>query len=439
LFPVLCGSSLHNKGVQPVLDAVVDYLPSPLDLPAAESTEPRTQKTVACPSDPQAPLAALAFKIARDPFAGHLVYLRLYSGHLRAGQTVWNATRGQRERIGHLLRMHADRREELAAAEAGDIVAVPGLKGVATGDSLCEQAHQRLLESISFPDPVVQMAVEPMTQAEQTALSEALAELAAEDPTFRVAGDADTGQTVIAGMGELHLEVLLQRIRDEHGLQVRVGRPRVSYQETIGRAVADVEGNYIRDLNGHRVFAQVVLELAPGERGSGVAFANGVSASRVPKAYIEAVKHGALDALRSGVLLGQNVTDLTVRLTDGAYHETDSSDEAFQAAAALAVREGLERAGPVLLEPVCALEVSVPHDYMGDVLGQLAARHCEITGTESVPGGGEQIRALVPLAEMFGYATELRSASQGRGTFSLEFAHYAPVDPARSKALYGRG
>jgi elongation factor G len=439
LFPVLCGSAFQKKGVQPLLDAIVDYLPSPLDVGAVHGTDPRTGKAAERAPDPDKPLAALAFKVAADPYSGHLTYLRVYSGRLASGMQVLNATRDRKERIGRLVRMYADQREDVTEVTAGDIVAALGLKGVFTGDTLCAPEHPVLLESIGFPEPVVRVAVEPRTQADLDRMMGSLQALAEEDPTFTVTTDEDSGQTVVAGMGELHLEVLLERVKREHGVQVNMGRPRVTYKETITRAVPRVEGHHIRQTGGHGQYGHVVLALTPGERGSGLRFENAIKRGVIPQQFIPAVEKGVRDATLNGPLGGYPVTDLTVRLYDGSFHPVDSSELAFRAAAVQAMREGMEQGGAVLLQPIVELEVVAPGEYLGDVLGQLAARQANITDSGPEPGGVQVIRAEVPLAEMFNYATELRSATQGRGSFSMEFSHYAAVDPAQMARALGQG
>jgi elongation factor G len=436
---VLCGSALRNKGVQPLLDAVVDYLPSPLDVGAVHGTDPRTGRSAERVPDPRAPLVALVFKVAVDPYSGHLTYLRIYSGRLATGMQILNAGRERKDRVGRLVRMYADKREEISEAQAGDIVAALGMKGVFTGDTLCAPEHAIVLESISFPEPVVRVAVEPRTQADADKLAAALRALAEEDPTFFVANDEESGQMVVAGMGELHLDVLLDRIRREHGVQVNRGRPRVTYKETLAGPVPRVEGRHIRQTGGHGQYGHVVLSLEPGEPGSGVRFENAVKGGAVPAQFVPAVEKGVRDATQNGVLGGYPVTDVLVRLYDGSSHPVDSNELAFRAAAAIAVRQGLEQGGGVLLEPVVKLEVVAPEPYLGDVLAQLAARRCDITSSEPGPGGVQVVRGQVPLSEMFDFATDLRSATQGRGLFSMEVSHYAPVEPGVAARLLGTG
>ncbi len=439
LFPVYCGAALRNKGVQPVLDAVVDYLPSPLDLPPVEGQEPKSGKAVSRPASEDEPLAALVFKLVTDPYVGRLAYVRVYSGRLASGQSVYNPGRDKRERIARLVRMYADRREDLAQIGAGDIAAVPGLKQAFTGDTLCDMKHPVTLESIVFPNPVINMTVEPVTTADEAQLQQALESLAEEDPTFRLSTDENTGQIILSGMGELHLEVLVGRLQREHRVRVRTGKPRVTYQETITRPVARVESQYLRPLGGRNHYGHVVLELAPGEGGSGLVFHNRVSEDAIPGRFAPAVEKGVRMASESGVLAGYKVSDVDVGLVDGSFHEADSSEMAYQTAAATAFRDGMRQGDATLLEPIFKLEVAAPAEYMGDVLAQLGARRCEVQGTEPRPGGIEAIRGMVPLREMFGYATDLRSATQGRGLFSMEFDHYAVVPPSMKKEILEGG
>lgn len=426
--PVFCGSSLRNKGVQPVLDAIIDYLPSPLDIPAVKGVDPRDESVelVRMASDDE-PVSALVFKIVADPYVGRLAYFRVYSGVVRQGEALLNANKGKRERIGRMVRMYADRREDITEVYAGDIGAVLGLKDSITGDTLCDPQHPILLENITFPEPVISIAVEPKTTADQDKMAEALRRLSEEDPTFRVQTDENSGQTVISGMGELHLDVLVDRMLREFRVQANVGRPRVSYRETITRPVPEVNYKYVKQTGGHGQYGHVVFSLEPGERGSGVVFENKIVGGAIPKEFIPAVSKGVLEAAESGVLAGYPVTDLKVTLIDGSFHEVDSSEMSFKMAAIFAFKEGMQRGKPVLLEPIMRVEVVMPEEYLGDVLGQLNARRGEIQGMEMRPGNAQAVMARVPMAEMFGYATELRSATQGRGVFSMEFDHYAPV------------
>ncbi len=435
--PVYCGSSLRNKGVQPLLDAVIDYLPSPLDIPPVKGIHPRTEETIERPVDDDAPLSALVFKIVTDPYVGRLAYFRVYSGKLSQGTMVYNSAKDRRERIGRLLRMYADRREEISEVYAGDIGAVLGLKGTFTGDTLCDASNLILLEDIAFPEPVISVAIEPKTAADQDKMSEALRKLAEEDPTFRVRTDEDTGQTIISGMGELHLEVLVDRMLREFRVQARVGRPQVSYREAITRPVERAEYRYVKQTGGRGQYGHVVLELEPGEPGSGIQFENGIVGGVIPREYIPGVEKGVREAAEAGVVAGYPVTDLHIRLYDGSFHEVDSSEMAFKMAASMALREGIQKGAPVLLEPIMKVEVVVPEEFLGDIIGQLNARRGEILGMEVRPGNAQAVRAMVPLAEMFGYATDLRSATQGRGVFTMEFDHYARVSENVARTIIG--
>ena len=437
--PVFCGSSLKNKGVQPVIDAVVDYLPSPLDIAAVRGTKPNDEEEVVerPPSD-EAPLAALVFKIVTDPYVGRLAYFRVYSGVLKSGSTVYNPVKGKRERIGRVLRMYADRREDVDEIYSGEIAAILGLKESFTGDTLCALNDQIVLENITFPEPVIYVAIEPKTMADQDKMAEALHKLSQEDPTFRVRVDENTGQTIIAGMGELHLDVLVDRMLREFRVQANVGTPRVSYRETITRAMNEVSYKYVKQSGGRGMYGHVVLNVEPLERGGGVVFESKVVGGSVPKEYIPAVKKGVMESAESGVLAGYPVTDIKVSLVDGSSHDVDSNEMAFKMAGAFAFREAFERGKPVLLEPIMKVEVIIPEDYLGDVLGQLNSRRAEILGMEMRLGNTQAVRARVPLAEMFGYATELRSGTQGRGVFSMEFDHYAPVSESVAKKVLNR-
>ncbi|RME86826.1 MAG: elongation factor G [Anaerolineae bacterium] len=433
--PVFCGSALRNKGVQLLLDAVVDYLPSPVDIPAVRGTSPdNPDEVIELPAQDDAPLSALVFKIVTDPYVGRLAYLRVYSGTIKQGQMVFNSTKGRRERVGRLLRMYADRREDITEVRAGDIAAILGLKNTFTGDTLCDR-KKVVLESISFPEPVISVAIEPKTTADQDKLSDALQKLAEEDPTFRVRVDENTGQTIISGMGELHLDVLVDRMMREFRVQANVGKPRVAYRESITRPVERAEYRYVKQTGGRGQYGHVVLSLEPVERGSGILFEEKIVGGVIPREYIPAVEKGVREAAESGVLAGYPVTDLKVILYDGSYHEVDSSEMAFKMAASMAFREGVQRGAPVLLEPIMKVEVVVPEEFLGDVIGQLNSRRGDILGMEMRPGNAQAIRAMVPLAEMFGYATELRSATQGRGVFSMEFDHYAPVSDSVAQEI----
>ena len=426
--PVLCGSALRNKGVQMLLDAVVDYLPSPLDVPPMEGQDPTTGEPVPCLPDPAEPTAALVFKISTDPYMGRLAYFRVYSGTVRRGEMLRNASNSERERIGRLVRMHADRREEVDEIHAGDIGAVLGLKATTTGDTLSAEARPVVLEKITFPAPVIELAVEPRTKADQDKLSLALQRLTQEDPTLQVHQDERLDQTVLAGMGELHLDVILDRLHREFGVDTKVGRPRVAYYETITRT-ARAEGRLVKQTGGHGQFAVVEIEVEPLPPGSGFVFENKVVGGAVPRQFISAVQAGIRDGMTRGVLAEHPMVDIKVSLLDGKAHEVDSSERAFQTAASMALRKAVAQADPILLEPIMRLEVVIPDEHTGDVIGDLSARTATITGIESRNGSGQSIQADVPLAVMFGYATTLRSRTQGRGTFVMEFDRYAPISP----------
>ena len=437
--PVLCGSALRNKGVQPLLDAVVDYLPSPLDVEAIEGVNPFTKKVENRVADDDKPATALVFKISTDPYVGRLAYMRLYSGHIQVGSSLLNATNGKRVRLGRLVRMHADRREDVKEVFAGDIIAVPGLKRTFTGDTLCDPKKPIVLETISFPDPVISVAIEPKTMADQDRMMDALQRLAEEDPTFRVRTDDQTGQMLISGMGELHLEVLVDRMLREFKVQANVGKPRVAYRETISQPVSGVEGRFIRQAGGRGQYGVVVLDLIPLPSGSGNQFQNRIRAGAIPPEFIPAVEAGVMEAMESGVLAGYRLVDVKAILVDGEYHEVDSSDVAFKVAGSIALQEGVQRGEPILLEPVMRVEVVTPEEFTGEVLGNLSSRRAEIGGMEPRSGGLQIIDARVPLAEMFGYATDLRSMSQGRGTFTLEFDHFAHVGKELTDIILGVG
>ncbi|MGA2489339.1 MAG: elongation factor G [Anaerolineales bacterium] len=432
--PVLCGSSLRNKGVQLVLDAVIDYLPSPLDVPVISGRDPRTDEIVKLPPQDDALLSALVFKIVTDPYVGRLAYLRVYSGTLHQGQMVTNSTKVKRERIGRLLRMYADHREDVNEVRAGDIAAVLGLKETFTGDTLCDN-RLVVLENITFPEPVINVAIEPKTNTDQARMGEALRKLSEEDPTFRVHSDENTGQTIIEGMGELHLEVIVDRMMREFHVRANVGKPRVAYRESITRPVKEVNYKYVKQTGGHGQYGHVVISLDPGERGSGIVFENNIIGGAIPREYIPAVEKGIKEAAESGVLAGYPVVDLKVRLFDGSFHEVDSSEMAFKMAATFAFKEGVQKGGPVLLEPIMKVEVVAPEEFLGEIIGGLNGRRATIRGMEIRPGNAQAVNATVPLGEMFGYATELRSATQGRGVFSMEFDHYAPIPPAVAQEI----
>ncbi|MGH9488777.1 MAG: elongation factor G [Terriglobales bacterium] len=437
LFPVLCGSSFKNKGVQPLLDAVVDYLPSPLDVPAVTGLDEQARDATR-PAGDDAPFAALVFKIMTDPFVGQLAFIRVYSGHLDTGMSVWNSTRQKRERIGRLLKMHANKREEISDVWAGDIAACVGLKTVSTGDTICDEDHPILLESIEFPVPVIDVAVEPKTKGDQEKMGLALAKLAQEDPTFRVHTDTDTGQTIISGMGELHLEILVDRMLREFGVEANVGKPQVAYRETI-RQKAEAEGKYIRQTGGRGQYGHVKITIEPAEPGAGFLFENDIVGGAIPKEFIKPVEKGIEEAMEGGVLAGYPMKDIKVSLFDGSFHEVDSSEMAFKIAGSMAFKEAARRAKPALLEPMMKVEVVVPDEqnYIGAITGDLYRRRGRIECTE--PRAGSQvIRALVPLSDMFGYATDMRSATQGRASYTMHFAHYEEVPKALSEEIMAR-
>jgi elongation factor G len=436
--PVLCGSAFKNKGVQPMLDAVVDYLPSPLDLPPTVGTKPGSpEETLERPTDDSAPFAALAFKIMTDPYVGKLTYLRVYSGSLRKGATVMNTTRDRKERIGRLLQMHANHREDKDAIFAGDIVAAVGLKQTTTGDTLSDPNHPIVLEALEFPEPVIHVAVEPKTKADQDKLGKALFALSEEDPTFRVRTDEETAQTVISGMGELHLEVLVDRMLREFNVDANVGKPQVAYRETIRKAADKVEERYVRQTGGRGQYGHVVIDVEPTGPGGGYEFIDKITGGVIPKEYIPAVDAGIQEALTSGVLAGYPTVDVRVTLTFGSYHEVDSSEMAFKIAGSMAVKKALRMADPVLLEPVMAVEVVTPEAYMGDVIGDLSSRRGRVEGMEQ-RGNSHVVRAQVPLADMFGYATDLRSRTQGRATYTMQFHAYNEVPDSIAKEIIAR-
>jgi elongation factor G len=439
--PVLCGSALRNMGVRLLLDAIVDYLPSPLDMPPVRAIDARAGGEITRPARDEAPFSALAFKVVTDPFVGRLVYFRVYSGRVRAGAQIFNSTRGKTERIGRLLLMHANRREEMDAVDTGAIVATLGLKNTFTGDTLCEATQPVLLESIRFPEPVLSIAIEPRTRADQDKMGEALRKLTEEDPTFRVNFNDETGQTVVAGMGELHLEIIVNRMLAEFGVDAKVGRPKVAYKETI-TVPARSEGRFVRQTGGHGQYGHVVIELTPMDRGYGFEFVDNIRAGTIPKQYISPVEAGIREAMETGVLAGYPMIDVRVTLTDGSYHEVDSSELAFRIAGSMALRNGVKKARPVLLEPVMKLEVVTPKEFLGDIIGDVSARRGHI---ELIETHGETcvIQAIVPLVETFGYTTSLRSETQGRATHSLEFHNYQElpeglVDKTTDKAGIAR-
>jgi elongation factor G len=421
--PVLLGSAFKNKGVQPLLDAVIDYLPSPLDVPPMHGLDPRTQKELSRRPSEDEPFSALAFKVMSDPFVGKLTYFRVYSGKVKAGERVLNVTNGKTERVGRLLQMHANHREEREDIGAGEIVAAVGLKQTTTGDTLATDSAPILLESMSFPDPVIAVAIEPKTKADQDKLSQALARLVEEDPTFQVRSDEETGQTLISGMGELHLEIIVDRLTREFNVDANVGRPQVAYRETIGKRVEKVEGRFVRQTGGRGQFGHAVIAAEPAEPGEGYEFIDRIVGGKIPREYIPSVDLGIQEAMESGILAGYPVVDVRIELVDGSYHDVDSSEMAFKIAGSMAFKNAMQRAKPKLLEPVMAVEVVTPEDYLGDVMGDLNARRGRVEGLEP-RGNAQAIRARVPLATMFGYATDLRSMSQGRATFTMQFDRY---------------
>ncbi len=433
--PVFCGSALRNRGIQRILDGVVYYLPSPLDIPAIRGLNPFTGKEEERGANANEPLSALVFKIVTDPYVGRLAYFRVYSGVLCVGDTVLNSVKDKRERIGRILRMHADHREDLKEVRAGDIAATLGLKNTFTGDTLCDPRGPIVLEAIDFPEPVIQLAIEPKSNIDQDKMGNALRALAEEDPTFQVQVNEQTGQTVLYGMGELHLEVLVDRLMREFKVAVNVGQPRVAYRETITRPVSKVEGRFVRQSGGRGQFGHVVLNVEPLEPGSGFVFENAVIGGAIPREFIGPAEAGIKEALQSGVLAGYPVVDIKATLVDGSFHEVDSSEMAFKIAGSMAIKDAVQRGAPVLLEPVMFIEVVAPDDYTGDVIGNLSANRGMIEGMELRSDGLQTVRALVPLATMFGYATRLRSMTQGRGTFTMEFHHYAAVSEAVAQEI----
>jgi elongation factor G len=435
--PVLCGSAFKNKGVQPMLDAVVDFLPSPIDLPPTAGTKPGKEDVLERKADDKEPFSALAFKIMTDPYVGKLTYLRVYSGSLSKGATVTNSTKDKKERIGRILQMHANSREDKDAVFAGDIIAAVGLKQTTTGDTLCDPDNPIVLEALEFPEPVIHVAVEPKTKADQDKLSKALYALSEEDPTFRVRTDEETGQTVISGMGELHLEVLVDRMLREFSVDANVGKPQVAYRETIRKKVEKVEEKYVRQSGGRGQYGHVVIEVEPTGPGGGYEFQDKITGGVIPKEYIPAVDAGIKEALTSGVLAGYPTVDIRVGLTFGSYHDVDSSEMAFKIAGSLAIKKAARAADPVLLEPVMAVEVVTPEDYMGDVIGDLSSRRGRVEGMEQ-RGNSHVVRAQVPLADMFGYATDLRSRTQGRATYSMQFHAYNEVPESIAKEIIAR-
>jgi elongation factor G len=438
LVPVLCGSSLRTKGVQLLLDAVIDYLPSPLDIPAVAGTNPNTDQEEERPTSLTAPVAALVFKIQTDPYMGKLAYVRVYSGELQSGTTLLNSSKDRKERLGRLVQVYAEKREDVTVIRAGDIGAIVGVKQTSTGETLCDPAAPIVLEAIDFPDPVISIAVEPKTKADQDKLANALQRLAEEDPTFRVRVDEQTGQTLLSGMGELHLEVLIDRMQREFGVQAHVGRHQVAYRETITRK-SSVEMRFVRQTGGRGQYAHVIVDFEPLEHGKGFEFVNRTVGGVIPKEYIPAVEQGIRESMENGLLGGYPLVDIRATLTGGSFHEVDSSEMAFKIAGSMALREGAQKGNPALLEPVMKLEVVAPETNTGDVIGDLAARRGQIAGLEMHSVGLQAVKGMVPMAEMFGYATVLRSATQGRGTFTMEFDHYDFVPVDRARTILGMG
>ncbi|MGH9720403.1 MAG: elongation factor G [Bryobacteraceae bacterium] len=437
IFPVICGSAFKNKGVQTMLDAVVDYLPSPLDIPAIQgSAIDKSGQVLERSASDSEPFSALVFKIMTDPFVGQLAFFRVYSGRLASGEFVFNVAKGRKERIGRLLRMHANKREEIQEILAGDIAAAVGLRTVSTGDTICDEKSPIVLESIEFPTPVIQLAVEPKTKADQEKLGMAIQKLAQEDPTFKVNTDAETGQTILSGMGELHLEIIVDRMMREFGVAANVGKPQVAYRETV-RGKSEAEGRFVRQSGGRGQYGHVKIRMEPLTPGSGFEFENEITGGSIPKEFIKPVQAGMEEALEGGVLAGYPMSDLKVILYDGSYHEVDSSEMAFKIAGSMAVKEAAKRAKPVLLEPIMAVEVVVPEEYMGDVIGDLNSRRGRIEGME-LRGTSQIIKSSVPLSEMFGYATELRSRTQGRGSFTMHFGRYDEVPPSLAEEIISR-
>ncbi len=436
IVPVICGSSFKNKGVQPMLDCVVDYLPSPLDMPPMKGTHPKTLiEEIRVPAD-DAPLAALAFKIIADPFVGKLTFVRVYSGNLTSSSYIYNTNSGQKERIGRLLRMHANKREDIEVCYAGDIAAVVGLKGTTTGDTLCDENHPIVLESMNFPDPVIQVAIEPKTRADQDKLGVALNRLSDEDPTFKVRTDPETGQTIMAGMGELHLEILVDRMKREYNVEANIGKPMVAYKETITKKM-EAEGKYIRQTGGKGQYGHCVIMLEPMERGTGYEFVNDIVGGSIPREYIPAIDKGIKEAAEGGVLAGYPVIDLKISLLDGSYHDVDSSEMAFKIAGSMAFKDGFKRANPILLEPIMDVEVTTPEEYMGEVIGNLSSRRGRIENMTQ-RGNARVIRGFAPIANMFGYSTDLRSLTQGRGNYTMQFAKYEEVPKSTAEEIISK-
>jgi len=434
--PILCGSAFRNKGVQPMLDAVVDYLPSPLDIPPVTGVEPGTTKPAERPAKDDAPFSAPAFKIMTDPFVGTLTFFRVYSGTLNSGSSVYNSTKSKRERIGRLLKMHANKREEIKEVYAGDIAAAVGLKTATTGDTLCDENKPIVLESIDFPDPVISIAIEPKSKADQEKLGLSLQKLATEDPSFNVRTDEETGQTIISGMGELHLEIIVDRLLREFNVGANVGKPQVAYKETVRKKV-EQQGRFVRQTGGRGQYGDVWITLEPQQPGAGFEFVDAVKGGSIPREYIPAVEKGIKEATENGALAGYPVVDVKVTLFDGSYHDVDSSEIAFKIAGSMAFKEAARKANPVLLEPIMAVEVVVPEEFMGDVIGDISSRRGKVLGMDTRPAA-QAIDARVPLAQMFGYATDLRSMTQGRATYTMQFSHYEPVPAAVAEGIMAK-
>ena len=432
-YPVICGTAFKHKGVRLMLDAVIDYLPSPLDVPSIKGTLPDTDEEVERHSDDSEPFSALAFKVMTDPYVGKLTFFRVYSGTLQSGSYVINSTKGKRERVGRILQMHANSREEISEVYAGDIAAAVGLKDTTTGDTLCDDKNQVILESMVFPEPVISLSVEPKSKADQDKMGQALQKLQEEDPTFRAHTDTETGQTIIAGMGELHLDILVDRMRREFKVEANVGAPQVAYRETF-RASAQVEGKFVRQSGGRGQFGHVWIEFGPNEEGKGFEFENAIVGGVVPREYIPAVKAGLEDSLDRGVLAGYPLVDIKAKLFDGSYHDVDSNEMAFKIAASMALKNAASKCKPVILEPIMKVEVVIPEDYLGDIMGDITSRRGRVEGMEA-RGNTQMVKAMVPLSEMFGYATSLRSNTQGRGTFSMHFDHYEEVPKSISEEI----
>jgi len=432
-YPVLCGTAFKNKGVQKVLDAVIDYLPAPTDIEAMKGISPDTEEEISRPADDSAPFSALAFKVMTDPYVGRLTFFRVYSGTLSSGSYVQNASKGKRERVGRILQMHANHREEISIAYSGDIAAAVGLKDTGTGDTLCDEKNQVILESMDFPEPVISVAVEPKSKADQDKMGNALAKLQEEDPTFRAETNPETGQVIISGMGELHLDVLVDRMRREFKVEANVGAPQVSYRETF-RSTAEVEGKFIRQSGGRGQFGHVWIEFSPNEEGKGFEFENGIVGGVVPREYVPAVQAGLVDSMANGVIAGYPLIDIKARLFDGSYHDVDSSEMAFKIAASMALKNAVKKCNPVLLEPIMKVEVVMPDEYLGDIMGDITSRRGRVEGMEA-RGNAQVVKAFVPLAEMFGYATSLRSNTQGRGTSTMAFDHYEEVPKSISEEI----